>query len=131
ADPETTAANLKRLQEQLSNKGSYMLFFVVSPRNGRIGLNDFGLILLVLKKLQKGPTVRWIITQVPDDQIMQVQDPEYACAVVQQLKKGKAKIALLEQKNMLILPYSCMFNDKEKQKVFNYVLSFEPKQVKI
>ncbi|KAF8943403.1 hypothetical protein BGZ52_011643, partial [Haplosporangium bisporale] len=99
--------------------------------NGRIGPNDFGLILLVLQNLQKGPTVGWIITQVPDDQIMQVQDPEYACAVVQQLKKGKAKTALLEQQNMLILPYSRVFNDDEKQRVFNYVLSFEPKQVKI
>jgi energy-coupling factor transporter ATP-binding protein EcfA2 len=131
ADPDTTAANLKHLQEQLSNGGSYVLFFVVSPRNGRVGPNDFGLIRLVLKKLEKGPTVGLIITQVPDDQIMHIQDPAYTSAVVQVLKNGKAKTALLEQKNMLVLPYRGIFNDEERQNVIDYVLSFEPKQVKI
>jgi GTP-binding protein EngB required for normal cell division len=128
---ETTEANLKLLQEQLNNGGSYVLFFVISPRNGRVGESDFGLISFVLRKLQKGPTVGLIITQIPNDQIEKVQDPKYASAVVQVLKNGKAKTALLEQKNMLALPYLGIFNDEEKQNVIDYVLSFEPKQVKI
>ncbi|KAG0312982.1 hypothetical protein BGZ97_010638 [Linnemannia gamsii] len=127
----TTAANLERLQDQLSNGGSYVLFFVVAPGNGRVGPSDLALILLVLRKLQKGPMVGLILTQIPDDQIMYIQDPKYTSAVVQVLKKCKAKTTLLEQKNMLVLPYLRTFNDEEKQNVIDYVLSFEPKQVKI
>jgi len=57
SDKVVIESNLKQLQERLNDGTPYVIFFVLSPRNGRIDPNDMALMALVLGGLKEGPLV--------------------------------------------------------------------------
>ncbi|GJJ77062.1 hypothetical protein EMPS_09421 [Entomortierella parvispora] len=127
--------NLETLHTVLNNGDEHAIFFVISPRNGRIDNGDLALMKLVLDNIEQGPTVGLIITQVAQKHYPSVQDPDYTTAIHNRLKKAECKNAAMldTAHNTLVL---CMhredldkFEDFEVEWIENYVLSFTPRRM--
>lgn len=50
-----TDRHLGMLQDALNGGHAYVIFFVITPRNGRVDPGDLALIQLVLSSLNEGP----------------------------------------------------------------------------
>jgi len=127
----TFLSNLEMLQETLNNGDNYVVLFVISPRRGRIDPNDLALLKLFLDSIETGPQVGLILTQVRRANFDSVQNPAYTTAVYDLLRRA-------DTKNMNLLDFAeetlvlCNhdehigFDQKEKDEIVNYVLSFIP-----
>jgi len=128
--------NLELLQATLNNGDDYVLFFVISPRRGRIDSSDLALLKLVLDNTESGPTVGLIFTQIRKVNYGNVQTPTYTSSMYNLLRSAGCK-------NMNLLDYAeqtlvlCNHDEKvgfsqaEKDEIRNYVLSFPPKRIRI
>ncbi|GJJ77060.1 hypothetical protein EMPS_09419 [Entomortierella parvispora] len=128
--------NLELLQATLNNGDDYVLFFVISPRRGRIDSSDLALLKLVLDNIESGPTVGLIFTQIRKVNVASVQTPTYTSSLYNLLRGADCK-------NMNLLDYAeqtlvlCNhvekigFSQAEKDEIRNYVLSFQPKRIQV
>ena len=124
--------NLKTLQDRLNDGHAYVIFFVLTPRNGRVDNGDLSLIKLFLEKFSRGPLVGLILTQIRQRDLAAVQHPSYLENVLSVLKRGGADLRSLRQNNALILcSHDDNFSHHDRQRVRDYILSFEPRQVQI
>ncbi|KAG0211920.1 hypothetical protein BGX28_007202 [Mortierella sp. GBA30] len=124
--------HLRMLQHTLNDGSDYVIFFVISPRNGRIDPSDLALMKLVLDNLRKGPLVGLIMTQVRRSHYGLVTSPGYLSSVYQVLAKASANTRFLEMRRVLVLQdHDKGFSDQELFEIENYVLSFKPEQVEV
>jgi hypothetical protein len=126
--------NLRWLKNELSKGGFYVIFFVVAPRNGRIDSKGLALMQLVLNNLREGPLVGLIITQIHEDDLIDVQNPDYYAAVLETFKRARAKTRFLDCDPPLVLRKHSDVEGFSPQDLFdieNYVLGFTPGKVVI
>ncbi|KAF9925933.1 hypothetical protein FBU30_004357 [Linnemannia zychae] len=131
----TTSDNLRILQESLNSceKAKALLFFVITPTNGRICSNDFAVVENLLQKLIMSPTIGLFVTQVRPDHIPSLNTEEYRNQVLDILRKAGGNTNYLESNRWCILKTHGKegFSDKEKEDIANYVISFDPEPVKV
>ncbi|KAG0049861.1 hypothetical protein BGZ83_005328 [Gryganskiella cystojenkinii] len=127
----TIDGNLKMLQDRLNDQTARcVVFFVISPtRQGRIKLGDLAVMKVFLDNLQYGPRIGVIITQVPSNCLAAVQNPRF---VTTSLHQVAANPGAIDVNNVLVLRrHEDRFLEDDCQRIRNYILSFEPKQVHI
>jgi len=72
------------------------------------------------------------LTQIPEGQEKQVQSRNYLNQMIQRLKGGKANTKFLEQNNALVLlRHENNFSDEDKDRIYEYILAFKPRQVRV
>jgi len=127
--------NLQTLKTTLNNGKDHAIFFVISPRNGRIDNGDLALMKLVLDNIEQGPTLGLIITQVARKHVADVQNPDYTTSIYNRLRKAECKNTQMldSAHDTLVL---CLhredldkFEDWEVNLIENYVLSFTPRKM--
>lgn len=128
----TTDAHLLLLKNRLNDGNTYVIFFVITPRNGRIDPSDLALIQLVLSKMNQGPIVGLILTQVLKKHFESVKQPTYQEQVMDVLRQGGANLSSLSKNRALVLrTHEDDFSPQEVRDIQDYILSFEPKQVHV
>ncbi|KAG0376222.1 hypothetical protein BGX24_008114 [Mortierella sp. AD032] len=128
---DTIVKHLQMLQEALNGGGHFAIFFVITPRNGRIEPSDYMMMKTVLDSLKKAPKVGLILTQVKPKHIDQVRSQEYALKLLAPLEKIVESKEFISRRYPLVLldHGDGKFSEEEKVNVMNYVFSFEPKPV--
>ncbi|KAG0043028.1 hypothetical protein BGZ83_011930 [Gryganskiella cystojenkinii] len=124
--------NLRTLRNRLNDGHAYVIFFVVTPRNGRIDNSDLALMRLFLEKFERGPLVGLILTQIRKRDMTSVDNPTFVEGVMKVLSHGGANLRSLSTHRALVLKdHEEEFSDAEIQNIREYILSFEPTQVRI
>ncbi|KAG0260645.1 hypothetical protein BGZ95_004386 [Linnemannia exigua] len=128
---DTIVRHLMMLQEALNGGGHFVIFFVITPRNGRIEPSDYMMMKTVLDSLKQAPKVGLILTQVKRKQISQVQSLEYTRKLMAPLEKIVESSEFLARRYPLVLidHSDGEFGEEEKSSIIKYVFSFEPKPV--
>ncbi|KAK3817001.1 MAG: hypothetical protein J3R72DRAFT_460844 [Linnemannia gamsii] len=128
---DTIVKHLQMLQEALNGGGHFVIFFVITPRNGRIEPSDYMMMKTVLDSLKKAPMVGLILTQVKPKHIDQVRSKEYTLKLLAPLEKIVESKEFIPRRYPLVLldHGDGKFSEEEKVNVMNYVFSFEPKPV--
>ncbi|KAF9911869.1 hypothetical protein EC991_001773 [Linnemannia zychae] len=127
----TISGNLRMLEETLNNSGEAVLFFVITPRNGRIGPDDFAVMKTLLNHLERSPTVGVILTQVRPYQVKQLQSHDYYNKIKQYLAETGVNTHFIEKNRFVVLgEHDEDFSSAEVEAIRNYVLSFNPVKVK-
>ncbi|KAF9121112.1 hypothetical protein BGW39_010835, partial [Mortierella sp. 14UC] len=99
----TISGNLKMLEETLNNSGEAVLFFVITPRNGRIAPDDFAAMKTLLNHLKMSPTVGVILTQVRPSQVARLQSNEYYNKIKDNLEQTGVVTTFFEQNRFVVL----------------------------
>ncbi|KAF9084272.1 hypothetical protein BGX29_002630 [Mortierella sp. GBA35] len=110
----TISGNLQMLEDTLNSSGRSVLFFVVTPRNGRIAPDDFAVMKILLTNLSKGPMVGLIITQVRPKQIQTLQSGDYYNKILGILRSADVDTTYFEIRA-----------------IRDYVFCFSPQEVKV
>jgi hypothetical protein len=125
--------HMQLLHDVLSDeRRKYLIFFVIAPRNGRIGPSDISLMKLVLANLRKGPKVGFIFTQVENGDFMaHVKGPDFLPMVLKSIgQQASGGSTFLERKKCLVLErHSGTFSAEKVMEIQNFILSFTPKKV--
>ncbi|KAF9099284.1 hypothetical protein BGX23_003139 [Mortierella sp. AD031] len=120
------------LQDALNSSGSSVLFFVVTPRNGRVAPDDFAVMKTLLMNLKRGPMVGLIITQVKRRQMAALYNDEFYSNFLEVLQAVDADTTFFEQHRWLILEeHEEDFDDDDRRAIRDYVFSFTPETVKV
>ncbi|KAF9099285.1 hypothetical protein BGX23_003140 [Mortierella sp. AD031] len=128
---ETIGRHLQMLQDTFGNNGRFVIFFIVTPRNGRIDPSDYMIMKTVIDSLRQVPLVGLIATQVKKKHLAQLQKVEYGLDVWETLASTVESKEFVSMRRPLILAeHEEGFSEDEKLAILNYVLSFEPKPVK-
>lgn len=129
---ERTNTRLKMLQEAMNDGLVCAIFFVISPRNGRIEPGTLALMQLVLESMKKGPKVGLIINQVMPGHMDQVQSEDYIAAVRKVLEENKADLSFLDkQAHLVLVDHDEGFSEQDRYDIKQYILRFKPKEVLI
>lgn len=107
-----------------------LLFFIISPRNGRIDPTDVVLLQHLLNNIRKGPKVGVIFTQVRHLDYQEMQTAKYFSLFVEQLHSSSQQF-LETTRHLTLTGHDKCFSDQEKTLIQNFVLSFEPKTTEI
>ncbi|KAG0214274.1 hypothetical protein BGX33_002296 [Mortierella sp. NVP41] len=133
---DTTVKHLQMLQETLNTGGRFVLFFVISPRNGRVEPTDYLIMKTVLDSLKKAPEVGMILTQVRKKHLPLVQTKEYWDMLLKPLQtidksQESRHRQFLSTRSPLVLASHGEegFREKERSRIMKYVLSFPPQPV--
>ncbi|KAG0260646.1 hypothetical protein BGZ95_004387 [Linnemannia exigua] len=126
----TISGNLKMLEDTLNNAGQAVLFFVITPRNGRVAPDDFAVMKTLLTNLKESPTVGVILTQVRPSQVSKLHTADYYNKILTILQQANVNTGYFESNRFIILPeHDDDFSSAEKSMIREYVLSFTPKRV--
>ncbi|KAF9911868.1 hypothetical protein EC991_001772 [Linnemannia zychae] len=129
-DEHATERHLDILRDTLNDGSSYVIFFVVAPRNGRIDPSDFAVMTTLLNKLDRSPLVGLILNQVKRQHYDQIQASNYFSKVESVLRDSRANLRFFYRKKPLVLlDHSDEFSPSEERAILNYVLSFQPTEV--
>ncbi|KAF9084273.1 hypothetical protein BGX29_002631, partial [Mortierella sp. GBA35] len=129
-EDNTIVRHLQMLQKELNRGGRFVIFFVFTPRNGRIEPSDYLIMKTVLDSLVKAPMVGLILTQVKKKHLAQLRTPDYGFDVWESLASIVESKEFVSMRSPLILAeHEEGFSEDEKLAILNYVLSFEPKPV--
>ncbi|GJJ77056.1 hypothetical protein EMPS_09415 [Entomortierella parvispora] len=127
-----TDNHLKMLREALNDGHAYVIFFVISPRNGRVDPSDLAMMQLVLEKMDNGPTVGLIITQIKARDLIHIQSPTYFSRIIQIMKNNNADLRFLTSRGPLVLrDHDEGFSDDDRYHIRSYITKFTPRQVQI
>lgn len=132
---ESLRTRLYSLWNLLNNGNSYTVFFVISPRNGRLQPCDVALMKIVLDNIEQGPTVGLIFTQIHPRRQANIQNPDYTtsihnylqgvdCKTVEQLDSANNSLVLCTHRDDLD-----RFDDWEVKMIRRYVLGFNPSRM--
>ncbi|KAK3817002.1 MAG: hypothetical protein J3R72DRAFT_460846 [Linnemannia gamsii] len=128
----TISGNLKMLEETINKAGQTVLFFVITPRNGRVAPDDFAIMKTLLSNLQQSPTVGVIMTQVRSNQVAILQTSDYYNKILNILQQTEVNTTYFEKNRFIILKeHDDDFSSEEKLVIRNYVLSFTPRMAQI
>ncbi|KAG0279309.1 hypothetical protein BGZ96_001994 [Linnemannia gamsii] len=126
--------HIRLLQEVLRDeRRQYVIFFVITPLNGRIDPNDVALMKLVLNNLEKGPKIGFIITQIEKgESVDRVKGSDYLSVILKKIgQHGSGGSTFLEKKRYLVLErHSGAFSAEKIMEIKNFILSFTPRKVK-
>ncbi|KAF9911870.1 hypothetical protein EC991_001774 [Linnemannia zychae] len=128
---DTIVKHLLMLQETLNIGGQFVVFFVISPRNGRVEPTDYMMMKTVLDSLRQAPMVGLILTQVKNKHLAHVQSSDYIHKLLAPL------VDIVDSKEFIagVRPLVLVdhgekgFNEEDKHRIMDYVFSFEPKPV--
>lgn len=122
--------NLRTIRDRLNDGGAYVVFFVVEPSRYRtISSNDLALMKLILGSIEDGPQIGLIMTLIRGDCFEAVTAPGF---VGNSLRAVEAELGFFAADNHLFLrKHDQAFSARELQRVQNYILGFEPRQVRI
>ncbi|KAF9098938.1 hypothetical protein BGX29_007378 [Mortierella sp. GBA35] len=131
-EDNTISGNLQMLEDTLNSSGRSVLFFVVTPRNGRIAPDDFAVMKTLLTNLSKGPMVGLIITQVKRRQIPTFQSGDYYNKILGILQSAGVDTTYFEMYRWLILEeHDYDFDAADRRAIRDYVFCFSPQEVKV
>ncbi|KAG0376220.1 hypothetical protein BGX24_008112 [Mortierella sp. AD032] len=126
-DDRATERHLEILRQTLNDGGSYVIFFVITPRNGRIDPSDFAVMKTLLDNLEESPVVGLILNQVKRHHYDNIQSSDYFAKIERVLRDAGANLKFFNKKKPLILlDHPEEFNQAENRAILNYVLSFQP-----
>lgn len=129
-DDHATERHLDILQETLNDGSDYVIFFVISPVNGRISSSDFTIMKALLDNLVESPLVGLILTQISHEHYDAVQTSGYLEQIRDVLTQSNADLTFLSERGPLILlDHSREFTRSEESIIKEYILAFEPAQV--
>ncbi|KAG0260647.1 hypothetical protein BGZ95_004388 [Linnemannia exigua] len=129
-DDRATERHLDILRQTLNDGSSYVIFFVITPRNGRIDPSDFAVMRTLLDNLEQSPVVGLILNQVKRHQYDDIQSSNYHAKIEQVLRDAGANLKFFNKKRPLILlDHPEEFSLSEERAIRNYVVSFQPAQV--
>jgi len=125
--------HLQMLHKTLNDGSPFLVFFVLSPRNGRIDNADLAIMKLVLDNIEQGPTIGLILTQIRKRDYEQIRSPAYTASVLKLLEGAECENARLIDRNLtlVLVDHEISFTLEEVATVQKYVLSFKPKKVVI
>ncbi|KAG0278161.1 hypothetical protein BGZ95_004551 [Linnemannia exigua] len=132
ADSEhTNEHHFKILHDALEDGNPYVIFFVISPNDGRISPSDFTVMKALLDSLDESPIVGLILTKVEREDYDAIQNSDYFANVLQVLRQSNANLKFLSRKKPLILFYheEKRYDEVDSIKIKNYILAFEPREV--
>ncbi|KAF9193901.1 hypothetical protein BGZ51_001887 [Haplosporangium sp. Z 767] len=122
--------HLSLLHDTLNDGSDYVIFFVITPRNGRIDPGDLTLMKLLLGSMKEGPLVGLILTQVKKRDYDAVRSRKYFSQLRDVLTKGEANLRFLREHDALTLrDHDDRFSEQELLDIQTYVLACQPKLV--
>ncbi|KAF9925932.1 hypothetical protein FBU30_004356 [Linnemannia zychae] len=131
-DEHITRHHFELLHETLNNGHSYVIFFVITPINGRIQPADFAVMQTVLDNLERAPLVGLILTQVKRDHYDAIQASGYFETVQNILRASNANLKFFNITPPLILfDHDREFTRAEENTIKDYILTFEPVEVHV
>ncbi|KAF9121113.1 hypothetical protein BGW39_010836 [Mortierella sp. 14UC] len=128
---DTIVKHLQMLQDTLNTGGQFVVFFVISPRQGRIEPSDYMIMKTVLDSLRQAPMVGLILTQVKPKHMTQIKSQDYTLKLLTPLSNiVESKEFMARMRPLVLVDHGeGGFSDEEKIDIMNYVFSFEPKPV--
>ncbi|KAF9124874.1 hypothetical protein BGW39_007833 [Mortierella sp. 14UC] len=131
-DDHTNERHFEILHDALSDGNPYVIFFVVSPNDGRISPSDFTVMKALLDSLDQSPLVGLILTKVEKEDYNDIQTSDYFAKVQEVLAQSHANLKFFSQTKPLILfRHKKRFDAIDTIRIRNYVLKFEPSQVRV
>lgn len=124
-DSHMSDSPMMSLKYTLNDGHTYAIFFIITPRNGRVDPGNLGMMKAVLSSMKKGPVVGLVLNQVGKRDIRKTQDPLFIRPMLEVLRRGGANIGVLSKRGALVLAdHEDGFSDDEVDSIQEYVLSF-------
>ncbi|GJJ77058.1 hypothetical protein EMPS_09417 [Entomortierella parvispora] len=122
--------NLGIIRDRLNNGGNCVVFFVIAPwRNGTIQSPDLMLMKLILEGMEEGPQIGLIMTQIYNSSFDIVTAPGFVRTTL--MGVGANLEFLADERYLFLRKHKEKFDDNEIEDIRNYILGFEPRQVRI
>ncbi|GJJ77057.1 hypothetical protein EMPS_09416 [Entomortierella parvispora] len=130
---EEIIRHLQMLHSTLNDGSPFLVFFVISPRNGRVDNADLAVMKLVMDNIEQGPFIGLILTQIRKRDYEKIQSPSYTALVLKLLEGAECEnLRFIDRNSTLVLvDHEDTFSPEEVTKIKKYVLSFKPKKVVI
>ncbi|GJJ77055.1 hypothetical protein EMPS_09414 [Entomortierella parvispora] len=119
--------HLEKLHETLNNGQHYVVFLVIKPRlDGAIEISDLALMKYFLDSIEHGPRIGVILTQIKPAILAAANDK-----LRMALQRIDPDLNLVAHNHLALCRHVGMFNKEDCERVQRFVLSFEPKQVRV
>ncbi|KAF9084271.1 hypothetical protein BGX29_002629 [Mortierella sp. GBA35] len=131
-DEHATQRHLEMLQNVLNDGSSYVIFFVVTPRNGRIEPSDFTVMKTLLDNLDSSPLIGLILNQVKKHHCDTIQSSGYFATIQSVLRESRANLTYFDTTGpLVILDRDDELTPSDIAAIRDYVLIFEPTPVRV